>query len=161
MNTELQDCGARRRALATGTTVLGVLASLLAGPLHAADDTALQRCRAVSEATARLACYDAMPLQAAAPARAAASAPPATRAFGQERRDEPESISSHISGSFEGWGPRTRFTLANGQVWQVVDGSEGVYALHNPRVTVKRALMGGFVLDIEGARRTPRVRRVE
>ena len=37
----------------------------------------------------------------------------------------------------------------------------GVYFLQSPKVTVKRALMGGFQLDIEGAKRTPRVRRVE
>ena len=81
--------------------------------------------------------------------------------FGQQRRDEPQTITSQIVGVFEGWGPRSRITLANGQVWQVEDGSEGVYFLQSPKVTVRRALMGGFQLEIEGARRVPRVRRVD
>ena len=142
--------------------------------VQAADDAALQRCRTITEATARLACYDALPLRAAlalAPPVAGAApfvsaAPPsaspaAAQSFGQERPDEPQTISSQIAGVFEGWGPASRIKLANGQVWQVVDGSEGVYFLQSPKVTVKRALMGGFQLDIEGAKRTPRVRRVE
>lgn len=159
---------------------LGLVLALPAMAATAADTTdntgALQRCRAVPEAAARLACYDALPLslparqspavapdrgQATPAARPAAVAPAAAQNFGQEGRNEPEALSSHIPGSFEGWGPRSRITLANGQVWQVVDGSEGVYFLQNPKVTVRRALMGGFQLDIEGAKRTPRVRRVQ
>lgn len=147
---------------------LCLLATTSAATSLGADSGALQRCRAISEAAARLACYDALPLAPlstlAPPAPAAvppAAAPAVVQNFGQERRDEPEAIASHIQGSFEGWGPRSRITLANGQVWQVVDGSEGVYFLQNPKVTVRRALMGGFLLDIEGAKRTPRVRRVE
>ena len=61
----------------------------------------------------------------------------------------------------EGSGPRTRFKLANGQVWQVTDDSSAAYNLLNPQVTVRRAAFGSFVLEIEGANRTPRVRRVE
>ena len=147
---------------------------LPAAMAQAADAAALQRCRTITEATVRLACYDALPLRAAlalvppvagaAPVVAAAppsASPAAAQSFGQERRDEPQTISSQIAGVFEGWGPTSRIKLANGQVWQVVDGSEGVYFLQSPKVTVKRALMGGFQLDIEGAKRTPRVRRVE
>ena len=162
---------------------------LMTPAVHAADDAALQRCRAMADAAVRLACYDALPLRVApakpapstspptspamtapmtAPAAAAVPAPvlpavaaAAVQSFGQERRDEPQTISSHIAGVFEGWGPNSRIKLANGQVWQVVDGSDGVYFLQNPKVTVKRALMGGFQIDIEGAKRTARVRRVE
>ena len=167
----------------TGLSLVAALV-LLASAAQAAQATeagALQRCRAVAEPSARLACYDALALRAAptaptvpsfsgaAPAAAAvpaviavtAVAPTVVQTFGQERREEPQTISSHIPGAFEGWGPTSRIRLANGQVWQVVDGSEGVYFLQSPKVTVKRALMGGFQLDIEGAKRTPRVRRVE
>jgi hypothetical protein len=162
----------RRAGLMLGAT-LCLLATTSAATSLGADSGALQRCRAISEAAARLACYDALPLAplstlappapapAAVPPVPPAAAPAVVQSFGQERRDEPEAIASHIQGVFEGWGPRSRITLANGQVWQVVDGSEGVYFLQNPKVTVKRALMGGFLLDIEGAKRTPRVRRVE
>jgi hypothetical protein len=149
-----------------------MLSGLLAHSAHAAEDAAVQRCRAIAEAAARLACYDAMPSRAvpAAPpgatspgpaAAAAAPAPTVVPSFGQQRRDEPQTITSQIAGVFEGWGPRSRITLANGQVWQVDDGSEGVYFLQSPKVTVRRALMGGFQMEIEGARRVPRVRRVD
>jgi len=150
----------------------GLLSGLLAPSAQAAEDAAVQRCRAIAEAAPRLACYDAMPSRAvpAAPpgatspgpaAAAAAPAPTVVPGFGQQRRDEPQTITSQIAGVFEGWGPRSRITLANGQVWQVEDGSEGVYFLQSPKVTVRRALMGGFQLEIEGARRVPRVRRVD
>ena len=100
-------------------------------------------------------------LSAAAPVAAPAPARAAVPSFGQQRSDEPQTITSQILGVFEGWGPRSRITLANGQVWQVEDGSEGVYFLQSPKVTVRRALMGGFQMEIEGARRVPRVRRAD
>ena len=149
----------------------------------AAQGRDLAACRALTDAAARLACYDALPLPtaaatAAAPsakaapaaavvvpaapaAPAAAAVPVAAPNFGQERRDEPQALQSSIPGFFEGWGPRTRIRLANGQVWQVVDDSQGVYALTDAKVTVRRAMLGGFVLEIAGANKAPRVRRVE
>ena len=62
---------------------------------------------------------------------------------------------------FEGWGPTSRIRLTNGQVWQVTDGSSAPLSLQSPRVTVKRALLGGYVMEFEGSNRTARVRRVE
>ena len=44
---------------------------------------------------------------------------------------------------------------------QVIDDSRGVYHLRDPKVTVRRAAIGTLVLDIDGARRQPRVRRLE
>ncbi|MDO9071937.1 MAG: hypothetical protein Q7U73_01630 [Rubrivivax sp.] len=43
----------------------------------------------------------------------------------------------------------------------MADDSSGVYWLKDPEVTVRRAVLGGFVMDIEGANRVPRVRRVD
>lgn len=43
--------------------------------------------------------------------------------------------------------------MANRQVWQVSDDSTGTYDLNNPKVTVRRAAFGSYMLDIEGARR--------
>jgi hypothetical protein len=142
-------------------------ASLLAAACMAAgaaDDAAVLRCRAMPDAAARLACYDALPTTPAAPAAAVAAAvavaAPAQR-FGFERKDELAEIASHIPGEFIGWGPRTRFALANGQVWQVSDESSGVYALRDPKVTIRRAAISGFEMDIEGVKRVPRVRRLD
>lgn len=149
-------------------------------------DEALLHCRAQADIAARLACYDAISVQPAVQRAGAAgnpsaipalsartpaavtadTAPPTpTAAFGLERRrrsDAVDELSSQITGRFEGWGPGTRFTLANGQVWEVSDGSNGVYNLQSPVVVVvRRATMGTFMLEIKGAGKAPRVRRVE
>ena len=100
------------------------LAFTLVASSAGAGDSALRRCRALADAAARLACYDALPLGAPTVAASAAAA-------------------------------------ANGQLWQVTDDSSAIYNLRDPKVTVRRAAMGTFVLDIEGARRLPRVRRLE
>lgn len=163
-----------------------------------ADDGALLRCRAVSDVSARLACYDAIPAVAAiagaprptgaqatppasggataAPAAAAAAAPAAyvmpvpSRAemeqmFGKEpsalHAYRLESIESRIDGKFDGWVAGQRIRLANGQVWAVVDGSDDMLDADQPKVTVKRGMLGAFFLDIDGAHRAPKVRRVQ
>jgi hypothetical protein len=108
-------------------------------------------------------------LQGAAAKPALANAMPGaannagSSSFGLERAKaaEPQEVVSRISGLFEGWGARTRIRLANGQVWQVVDGSTAALALNEPRVTVRRALMGDFVLEVEGSNRTAKVKRLE
>ena len=100
--------------------------------------------------------------RAAAVAAAPVPAPaPTTFGLEQQRGRQPEEIASRISGILEGWGPRSKFQLENGQVWQVSDESSAVVYLKSPKVTVQRAMLGGFVMDIEGAPRSPRVRRLE
>lgn len=150
-------------------------AALLALPALA-DDAGLQRCRTIPDATQRLACYDALPLAPAAAPRAPGSAPAAPAAaapssppsllsrFGFESRAQPDelpSIESHIPGRFEGWGPGTVIKLANGQAWQVSDGSSRTAWVDNPKVTVRRGALGSFFLDIERVNPSPRVRRVQ
>jgi hypothetical protein len=127
----------------------------LAAQVHAADDEALRRCRSLVDPVARLGCYDAVSLAPQAPTATPAS-------FGlQTPRDELDEINSSIRGHFEGWGPRSRIPLANGQVWQISDDSSASYELNDPKVKVRRAALGSFVLEIEGARRAPKVRRIE
>jgi hypothetical protein len=174
-----------------------IAASLLApAAFHSsaaeASDSALRTCRAVADKTARLACYDALPLAAATAAPAAPAAAPASSVapsavvaaaapaaapavvpaapakasetnFGLEaqRAAETQQIASRITGIFEGWSANSRITLANGQVWQVIDGTSASYYLKDPKVTIARAAMGSFRLEIDGARQAPRVKRVE
>jgi hypothetical protein len=167
-----------------------LLALAMASPAVAQGTASLQACRALTDPAARLACYDALPLPAAAPAPAptaaparpaaapAATAAPAAAApvapaaaaaaaqsnFGLEAKtaqDAPDAIDSSIEGRFEGWGSKTRIKLANGQVWEVSDGSHGVLNLSNPKVRVRRGVFGVFYMDIEGTNRSPRVRRVQ
>ena len=151
--------------MSTVLTLLSLTLALLAWPA-AADETALRRCRTLADAPARLACYDALPLAApvaaATPAATPASTPPVAATFGLQRTDAAVAeIVSSIPGLFEGWRAGERIRLGNGQLWQVSDDSSGVYYLRDPKVSVRRAAMGTFVLDIEGARRMPRVRRLE
>jgi hypothetical protein len=131
-------------------------------PAHAATDADLLRCRAIGDAGARLACYDAL---AATPAAAAPAPAPAPKVeFGFEARaweQGPQAVESRIPGLFEGWEPNARIRLENGQVWQVTDGSRGVAGLRDPKVKVTRGSFGTFFLEIEGKNQAPRVRRVE
>lgn len=154
---------------------LGLFLLLIAGP-SLADDAALQRCRQIDEASARLACYDAIPLPAAN-AASAARAGAAAEADGERthaaRNDAPSEfglparapasdtseIVARLVGEFDGWGPNARFTLDNGQEWQVVDGSSAFVTSGGPGVRVKRGRFGAYYLEIEGVNREPKVKR--
>ena len=122
-----------------------------------ADDTAILACRNLADGAARLACYDAIP----AGARPAAAA---VQSFGLEHKQPEEparSVESTIAGNFSGWGPATLFTLANGQVWKVVDGSSADLApVTNPPVKIVRNMFGTLFLEIDGTNASPKVRRV-
>jgi hypothetical protein len=117
-----------------------------------ADDSALLACRALTDAAPRLACYDKIP----------AVAPAQTFGLEQKKPDEaPQSIASTIVGNFSGWGPSTVITLANGQVWKVVDGSQAdLPSVSNPPVRIVRNLFGTMFLEIDGTNASPKVRRI-
>lgn len=152
-----------------------VLALLLfaAATSALADDAGIQRCRAIKDSAARLACYDAIvvgapaaaPAAAArAPATAAPAAAPAKEQFGFEHKQEilkVEAIESTIPGRFEGWRANENIRLANGQVWQVVDDSRASLWMESPKVRVRRGALGAFYLEIDGTNRSPRVRRLQ
>jgi len=70
-------------------------------------------------------------------------------------------IQSHIPGTFLGWSQYSRIRLANGQVWQVIDEGSRRMQLQDPKVRVRRGLMGAFYLEFEAHNHAPRVRRVE
>jgi hypothetical protein len=154
-------------------TALYALPLLFACGAALADDAALAHCRSLTDAGARLTCYDAIPLATAGVAAttgpvaaAAAPSPAPEQSFGMAtvKRAEPETpkfIESTIPGKFQGWGPTTQFTLANGQVWRVVDGSEAVLPpVQDTRVRIVRNLFGTMFLEIPGTNNSPKVRRV-
>ena len=72
-----------------------------------------------------------------------------------------EAIESHIPGHFEGWEPRSRIRLANGQIWQISDDSRRYHDIQNPKVSVRRGALGAFYLEIEGTNSSPRVKRLQ
>ena len=130
----------------------------------------LQRCRAIADAGARLACYDALASApvVAAPGAAAPAAPVPTRqaqeqAFGLTQKKGPEitSIESTIPGKFDGWRPNQNIKLANGQVWRIVDDSEGIVYGTDLKVTVERGALGSNYMEIQGINKAPKVRRVQ
>lgn len=147
-----------------------LVALLLLSSAALADDAALLRCRGIAEAAARLACYDALPLTASEGKATQSEATqrnvqPTPEQFGLEQKFVPppglDAIESQIPGRFEGWQPNTSIRLANGQVWQVADGSSRIYDVNNPKITIKRGMLGAFYLNLEGDNRTVRVRRIQ
>ena len=171
----------------TASLALALLAPSLA---HAIDDSAFARCRGIADTANRLACYDALPMNVtpaatqappiaapkAAPAKPSSQPPTASapaapqqqaaaQSFGMENRapevELPTTMQSTIPGHFEGWGPKARIKLANGQVWQIADDSQAYFNLDNPKVVIRRGMMGGFFLEVENSNRSPRVRRVQ
>lgn len=155
--------------------VVSTLVAAMVPTAHAATDEALAACRATKDSTARLACYDALPVApspspgSAAPGAARPTTPASPPGndparFGLPLTQAPaplESIESRVAGHFDGWYPGTRIRLENGQVWQVTDGTSRFADLERPKVTVKRGALGSFFLDIDGVNPAPRVRRVQ
>ena len=126
-----------------------------------ADDAALLHCRAITDGSARLACYDALVVLTGEEKVRQNEASQRER-FGLEVQDKsaPEAIESYIPGHFEGWLPGASIQLANGQVWQVNDNSRGIHFIDNPKVRVRHGVLSAYYLEIEGTNRSPRVSRV-
>lgn len=146
----------------------------LATAVHAGPaDDAILGCRSQAGTAARLACYDAIQVNARPAAPAAAAAPVAAapvrnaeQNFGMEavkqKEEQPKSIVSTVAGDFEGWGPGSQIRLANGQVWRIIDGSEAILPrMKNPTVTIERNLFGTLFLKVEGSNNSAKVRRVQ
>lgn len=145
-------------------------ASLALALLTGAGDPDLKECAAIGDASARLACYDAL-RERAPPDAAAPKAPePAPEpkwvdpydvdTFGmpQTRR---ESITARIIGRFTQWERGTLIRLDNGQVWKCVDEKFSIYPRvpENPEVEITRG-MRGYTLEIKAIGRRLWVRRV-
>ncbi len=76
--------------------------------------------------------------------------------------DDPEPIKARIDGEFKGWSGRTTFPLDNGQVWEQIEpGSLVARRMTNPEVTIKPAMMGTWMLRVQGYNRSVRVQRVK
>ncbi len=71
-------------------------------------------------------------------------------------------IVSTVPGTFRGWrGADERITLANGQVWRITDSASTLSVnLTDPRVTIERNALGGWLLRVDGYNARARVVRV-
>ncbi|SFF65628.1 hypothetical protein SAMN04488120_11819 [Fontimonas thermophila] len=141
-----------------------------------AGDAALNRCAALADAQARLACYDALARSAhvapdtdpgPAPAASVPAADPSDR-FGAEdlppsrspAENGPDRIESRLTGPLNGWKKGTLFELENGQVWRCIDDREVYWVADRPKVTIRRGFMGNYWLKVEGLNTQARVRRI-
>lgn len=80
---------------------------------------------------------------------------------GRAPAPELPAVESHIPGTFYGWSQGSQIRLANGQVWQVVDEGGRRMQLQDPKVRVRRGMMGAFYLEFQAHNHAPRVRRVQ
>jgi hypothetical protein len=135
---------------------LALLLLCASGAACAVDDALVLRCRALPDTASRLACYEALPVAA-----------PAEQRFGGKRLekkvdDEPAAIRSTVRGHLDGWRYGTQLTLANGQVWRVVDDVDAVLPdLVDPAVRIERGALGAYYLQLEANNSAARVVRVK
>lgn len=70
-------------------------------------------------------------------------------------------IRANIVGPFSGWSPGTILELDNGQAWQVDDERGfGIAEVQGPAVTIKPAMFGSWLIQVDGYNRAGRVKRV-
>jgi len=81
--------------------------------------------------------------------------------FGKVNEEEANEITSRILGQFDGWTGDTLFRLENGQVWRQSGNGFLKVSMNNPKVTIEKAVFGGFRLSIEGYNSRVKVKRVQ
>lgn len=148
----------RLSVLRGGVALVALL--LGSGIAASADDDEMRRCRQLTEVAQRLACYDGIELAAPGTARQPGGG---ASGFGVVRGGgaEIESIESLLVQAIDGWGPNQVISLANGQRWQITDGSSGFMRAAVRKVKVRRGALGAFYIEFEGINGSPRVKRIE
>lgn len=85
----------------------------------------------------------------------------ATIGLAPREDDETEVIRTRISGEFRGWTGRTRFTLANDQVWQQDQSENRFFPLMiDPEVEIRPSRLGGWKMTLLKEGLWIRVKRV-
>ncbi|MCX7032622.1 MAG: hypothetical protein NT046_01410 [Arenimonas sp.] len=79
------------------------------------------------------------------------------------RGGDSSDLVSTIPGPFRGWkGAGDRFTLANGQVWEVTSGtSRFSVSMQDPKITIEKGLLNSWFLRVEGYNARAGVRRIK
>jgi len=71
-------------------------------------------------------------------------------------------VQAHIQGQFAGFYGHSEITLDNGQVWKQADSSQiSCTPSANPKVTIRRSLMGNWMIAVDGCRSTTAVARTK
>ncbi len=69
-------------------------------------------------------------------------------------------IQARVQGSFNGFSGHGEFTLDNGQVWKQADTARiSCLSSNNPKVTIRRSLMGNWMMAVDGCNDTTSVTR--
>jgi hypothetical protein len=70
-------------------------------------------------------------------------------------------IVSRVDGVFDGWNRNTVLKLENGQWWQVTESTSfAVPEMQSPTVTISPAMLGSWLMKVEGYNRSARVTRI-
>lgn len=133
----------------------------------------LSSCRAISEASERLACYDAIADSQAQQKAASTFAAPKSEAELQQEferkaeasaRGEKAALTAAITEIELGRDDRLKVTLENGQVWYQLS-SDRIYRINSKKppqsVTITEAALGSYRLKFDDSRQTIRVRRAQ
>jgi len=157
----------------------------VAGVASADPEQEIEKCAAITNAAERLFCFDSLAARMKSPAATAQrtvtpksagtpAASPTTRPapqaeqenddFGlemQQVRESADQIQSRFDGSFTGWSGATVFRLENGQVWKQAESGRLSLKAERPMITIRRGWFGAYYLNVEGANKSIRVKRVK
>jgi hypothetical protein len=147
-------------AISPAAPVAPVAAAAAVAPANAVRPAPSAGAGAAAAATAAAAAA-AAPTAAVAPVAVAAKPDDSFGKSSMSKSSEPEFIASYIPGAFDGWRPNMRINLANGQVWRVVDDSEGFVSGDDMKVKVVKGTFGAFNMEFEGSNRIAGVKRVK
>jgi len=82
--------------------------------------------------------------------------------FGQPKDlNEPDEINTNIKGVFNGWSGKTEFVLQNGQVWKQSSNGMLTAKLDNPKVRIRKGMLGSYILTVEGFNSSIKVKRIQ
>lgn len=163
---------------------LTILLTTLLAPLTAAEKAkTMADCAKLSDGNKRLACYDelsknppkasksksadgfeiiALPRPSQSKEHQAKKQDPES-SFGLEHieKNSDEKLVSKIEGPFKGWSGKTKFKLANGQIWQQSRSGSFYVNVESPTVIIEKGFMGVYYLKIEGYNKRTAVRRIK
>lgn len=90
----------------------------------------------------------------------AQSAPAAVDRTGFRENTIGVEVVSRVVGEFTGWVKGTRFTLENGQVWEVVDVDRFSAKVPDATVRIRPGSFGSWFISVEGYNSQTRVKRI-
>lgn len=100
---------------------------------------------------------NAIPTTAVSPSQQGFKADDGLFSTGGDRSE----IVSRVDGVFDGWNRNTVLKLENGQWWQVTESqSFAVPEMQSPTVTISPAMLGSWLMKVEGYNRSARVTRI-